>query len=214
MAYGCPMSWKANGFQVKVKTSHAEDPWTIVASYEGEREDVGFTLTAYSHRKASWVHAPTKLLYSKDVSHCSGLQKREVTHLLYTQVEGAFTQKTAGGNHTFPSYYLNPQYYLRVHPRAATSARASRDTKSALSVTVSTDRHIPANLMLAWSQGARINECVPQPLIPPPRSQKTKLPDRLGHNDLALSSGPYSYGYANAFGHVPRTSTYFTSTPT
>ncbi|KAM5543052.1 hypothetical protein V8D89_003436 [Ganoderma adspersum] len=149
---------------VKVTTAHVEDPWTIVASYEGEREDVGFTLTVYSHRKASWVHAPNKLLYSKDI-------------------EGAFTQKTAGGNHTFPSYYLNPQYYLRVHPRAAASARASRDTKSALSVTVGTDRHIPANLMLAWSQGARINE--------------------LGHNDLALSSGPYSYGYANAFGHVP-----------
>ncbi|KAI1791151.1 hypothetical protein LXA43DRAFT_1082820 [Ganoderma leucocontextum] len=149
---------------VKAKTSHAEDVWTIVASYEGEREDVGFTITVYSHRKASWIHAPSKLLYSKDV-------------------EGAFTQKTAGGNHTFPSYYLNPEYYLRVHPRAAPSARASRDAKSALSVTVSTDRHIPANIMLAWSQGARINE--------------------LGHNDLALSSGPYSYGYANAFGQIP-----------
>ncbi|PIL33578.1 hypothetical protein GSI_04201 [Ganoderma sinense ZZ0214-1] len=149
---------------VKVKASHAEDLWTLVASYEGEREDVGFTLTVYSHRKASWVHAPSKLLYCKDV-------------------EGAFTHKTAGGNHTFPSYYLNPQYYLRVHPRAAASARTSRDTKSALSVTVSTDRHIPANLMLAWSQGARINE--------------------LGHNDLALSSGPYSYGYATASGNIP-----------
>ena len=66
--------------------------------------------------------------------------------------------------------------------------------------------------MLAWSQGARINECVPQPLIPA-RSQNTKLPNRLGHNDLALSSGPYSYGYANAFGHVPRMSISSASAP-
>ncbi len=40
-----------------------------------------------------------------------------------------------------------------------------------------------------------------------PRSlPAAELPNRLGHNDLALSSGPYSYGYANAFGHIPRTS--------
>ena len=27
---------------------------------------------------------------------------------------------------------------------------------------------------------------------------------RLSHNDQALSSGPYSYGYTHAFGRIPR----------
>ncbi|TBU43387.1 hypothetical protein BD309DRAFT_991045 [Dichomitus squalens] len=150
--------------QVKARVSEEENIWALVASYEGDREDVGFTLTVYSHRNASWATTPNKLIYSQDV-------------------EAAFTQKTAGGNHTHSSYYLNPQYHLRVHPRVDGASRASRDAKSAISVSVSTDRQIPVNIMLAWSQGARISE--------------------LGHNDLALSSGPYTYGYANASGRIP-----------
>ncbi|KAI0753163.1 hypothetical protein C8Q80DRAFT_1097736, partial [Daedaleopsis nitida] len=152
---------------VRTAVSHSEDLFTLVSSYEGERADVGFTLTVYCNCKASWVHIPQKLLHSKEV-------------------EGAFTQKTAGGNHTYPTYYLNPQYYLRVHPRTNPGARGGsgiRETKATLSVSIATDRHIPVNTMLAWSQGARINE--------------------LGHNDLALSSGPYNYGYAHATGPIP-----------
>ncbi|TBU31057.1 hypothetical protein BD311DRAFT_657405, partial [Dichomitus squalens] len=149
------------------RVSEGENLWALVASYEGDREDVGFTLTVYSHRNASWVTTSNKLIYSQDV-------------------EAAFTQKTAGGNHTYSSYYLNPQYHLRVHPRVDRSSRASRDAKSAISVSVSTERQIPVNIMLAWSQGAMISE--------------------LGHNDLALSSGSYTYGYANASGRIPRTS--------
>ncbi|KAI0741055.1 hypothetical protein C8Q76DRAFT_609267, partial [Earliella scabrosa] len=150
----------------KTSVSGTDDLIALVASYEGEREDVGFTLTVYSNCQASCMHNPQKLLYSKEL-------------------EGAFTQKTAGGNHTYPTYYLNPQYYLRIHPRAASAARGkdSRDAKATIAVTVSTDRQIPVNIMLAWSQGARLNE--------------------LSHNDLALSSGPYSYGCAHATGKVP-----------
>ncbi|KAI0690918.1 hypothetical protein C8T65DRAFT_87074 [Cerioporus squamosus] len=151
---------------VKQVISRTEDLISLVASYEGEREDVGYTITVYSNYKASAI-LPQKLLYTKDI-------------------EGAFTQKTAGGNHTYPTYYLNPQYHLHVHPRPDASSRSSRDARDAkatVSVTASTDRHIPVNIMLAWSQGGRINE--------------------LGHNDLALSSGPYSYGYAHAFGRIP-----------
>ncbi|KAI0669613.1 hypothetical protein C8Q78DRAFT_1070706 [Trametes maxima] len=140
---------------------------TYIASYEGERDDVGFTLTAYSHVKASWVQSPAKPMHTKDV-------------------EGAFTHKSAGGNHTYPSYYLNPQYHLRVHPRLGQTPRDARDAKAHISLSLTSDRHIPVNLTLAWSRGERINEQV------------------LGHNDLALSSGPYNHGYALASGQVPR----------
>ncbi|KAH9889397.1 hypothetical protein C8Q73DRAFT_653542, partial [Cubamyces lactineus] len=145
---------------VLVRTTHG--PLTLIASYEGERDDVGFTLTAYSNVKLSWMHSLANPPYAKEI-------------------EGAFTHKSAGGNHTYPTYYLNPQYFLRVHPR--TTQRGSRDAKADLFISLSGDRQIPMNVTLAWSQGERINE--------------------LGHNDLALSSGPYSYGYALASGRYP-----------
>ncbi|TFK84241.1 cysteine proteinase [Polyporus arcularius HHB13444] len=151
---------------VKQSISRGEDLISLVASYEGEREDVGYTITVYSNLKASAI-PPQKLLYTKDI-------------------DGAFTQKSAGGNHTFPTYYLNPQYHLHVHPRTDATSRSgkdARDAKATVYATASTDRHVPVNIMLAWSQGGRINE--------------------LGHNDLALSSGPYSYGYAHALGRIP-----------
>ncbi|OSC96512.1 cysteine proteinase [Trametes coccinea BRFM310] len=142
----------------------ADDLLTIVASYEGERDDVGFTLTAYSTVKTSWVRNPAKAVYTKDL-------------------EGAFTQKSAGGNHTHPTYYLNPQYHLRIHPHVGGSQRGARDAKVQISIIAKAERHIPINVTLAWSRGERIDE--------------------LGHNDLALSSGSYSYGYAIATGSVP-----------
>ncbi|RPD57666.1 cysteine proteinase, partial [Lentinus tigrinus ALCF2SS1-6] len=147
---------------VKQTIAGPEDIITLIASYEGEREDVGYTITLYSNYKAT-ANPPKKLLYTKDI-------------------EGAFTQKTAGGNNTYPTYYLNPQYHLRVHPHTDVVTR-TRDVKAQFAVAASADRHIPVNIMLAWSQGGRINE--------------------LGHNDIALSSGPYSYGYAHATGIIP-----------
>ncbi|KAI9062454.1 cysteine proteinase [Trametes sanguinea] len=150
---------------VLVRTAlRGDDLLTIAASYEGDRDDVGFTLTAYSTVRASWVRNPSKPMYTKDL-------------------EGSFTQKSAGGNHTHPTYYLNPQYHLRIHPHASSAQRGARDSKAQLSVIAKAERHIPVNVTLAWSQGERIDE--------------------LGHSDLALSSGPYSYGYAIASGSIP-----------
>ena len=127
---------------------------------------MGFTLTAYANCRAAWAHAPQALLYTKDVrlSLFPAAADTLLTCRGALQVDGAFTQKTAGGNHTHPTYYLNPQYHLHVHPRplsrGAGAAAASRDAKATLALAVSTDRHVPMNLMLAWSQGGRINECV------------------------------------------------------
>ncbi|KAI0369024.1 cysteine proteinase [Pilatotrama ljubarskyi] len=148
-----------------VRTSVSPDELvTFIASCEGDHDDLGFTVTAYSDSKISWVHSPPKPPYSRDI-------------------EGAFTHKSAGGNHTYPSYYLNPQYHVRIHPRASGTQQSARETKTHLSVSLRTDRSIPTTITLAWSQGERINE--------------------LGHSDLALSSGPYSYGFALASGRVP-----------
>ncbi|KAI0827990.1 hypothetical protein BC628DRAFT_1432146 [Trametes gibbosa] len=160
-----------NASHVLVRTTlSAADVLTFVASYEGDCDDVGFTVTAYTNSKCSWVNGPARRPYSRIVRTLS--------------IEGAFTQKSAGGNHTYPSYYLNPQYHLRVHPPAGgPSARGVRDAKADISLSLRGDRQVPMNLTLVWSQGERINE--------------------LGHNDLALSSGSYSYGHALAAGQIP-----------
>jgi len=44
-------------------------------------------------------------------------------------------------------------------------------------------RHIPMNLSLVWSQGERVTE--------------------LGHNEIAATSGPHTYGYAHAHRDLP-----------
>ena len=186
------MSWKADGFQVKVKTSHVEDSWTIVASYEGEREDVGFTLTVYSHRKASWVHAPTKLLYSKDVSHRSGLRKREATPNPYTGRRRVHAQDRRGQSHlplllpqsAVLSAYTSTRSRLRTRQQGC-KVGTVRDGKHG-----STHPCEPHARVVARSEDQRVRPAAPHP--PPLRSQK-----RLN----------FPTGWATTTSHSPRART-------
>ena len=165
MVYGCPMSWKADGFQVKVKTSHAEDPWTVVASYEGEREDVGFTLTVYSHRKASWVHAPTKLLYSKDVSLRLGLQKREARPTPYTGRRRVHAENSRGQSH-LP--LLLPQSAV-LSPRPSTGSSLCARQQGCEVGTIGDGKHgsthscEPHARVVARSEDQRVRPAAPHP---------------------------------------------------
>lgn len=72
------------------------------------------------------------------------------------QVTGALVSKNAGGNPSMPTFLINPQYYLRIHP--ATSANANSTQKSQLLVELTGNRNIPLNVSIVWSQGQRITE--------------------------------------------------------
>jgi hypothetical protein len=75
------------------------------------------------------------------------------------KVKGTFTQSTAGGNSTCPSFMINPQYRLRIHP--ATSAIATRAASAVqVKLSVRTGRDLPVNVMALWSQGQRVFELV------------------------------------------------------
>ncbi|KAL4248263.1 peptidase C2 family protein [Abortiporus biennis] len=107
---------------------------------------------------------------------------REQAELPFNEtVSGAFTSKTAGGNPTFPTFMSNPQYRLCIAPdKSGNSATTSngRAQKAIVELTVHGERKIPYNLTAVWSRGERITE--------------------LSRNDVALTSGAYTYGFATA----------------
>ena len=72
----CQCSFRGDSPFAKVKQTiaRAEDVVSLVASYEGDREDVGYTITVYSDYKAS-PSPPQTLLYTKDVC-CFPLHQR------------------------------------------------------------------------------------------------------------------------------------------
>ncbi|KAI6029389.1 hypothetical protein BKA83DRAFT_4218216 [Pisolithus microcarpus] len=110
------------------------------------------------------------------------------------KVEGAFTTKNSGGNHSLPTYMLNPQWHLRVleqetirravSPGARTTLTRATGTEQGLSgsskdkatviVTAQGPRDVPLNLTAVW----------------------------LAQREVVATSGAYAYGYARAFANL------------
>ncbi|KAJ7503114.1 hypothetical protein B0H11DRAFT_2361192 [Mycena galericulata] len=126
---------------------------SIFASYDGPASEVGFSLSVYAPSIAN-------IAWDQSVPAPPFVSK----------VEGALTSKNAGGNSTHPTFMVNPQYHLRIHP----PKQANISTRKAnVSLTMQMGRDVPVNLAVAWSQGGRVYE--------------------LSEKDLAASSGAYSY---------------------
>ncbi|KDR76346.1 hypothetical protein GALMADRAFT_247750 [Galerina marginata CBS 339.88] len=140
---------------------------SITASYDGDAREVGFTLTAYSK-------ATTKI----------SLVENKSTPPFTRKVEGSFTAKTAGGNCTYPSFMVNPQYRLVVHPvKSQEGASTGVSSKGRLTVALQTSKDMPVNVAMVWSQSQRVSD--------------------LSTKDLVASSGAYSYGLAQLTKAIP-----------
>ncbi|KAJ7125274.1 hypothetical protein C8R44DRAFT_875091 [Mycena epipterygia] len=126
---------------------------SVLASYDGQASEVGFTLSVYAPSTANitWDESLPAPPFS-------------------SKVEGTLTSKNAGGNSSHPTFMVNPQYHLRIHPPKHTSPSAK---KANVSLTMQMGKDVPVNVAVAWSQGSRIFE--------------------LSQKDLAASSGAYSY---------------------
>lgn len=137
-------------------------PVTVVASYDGSYEDVGFTLSAFSFVKAQWAIEPDKSAFSTTVSN-HYFSTITIPTFLPSQLEGAFTAKTAGGNSSYPTFMNNPQYRLQVHPPplAQRTAQVGKNSaKVSLRLVLEGARDIPLNAMLVWHGGSeRVFEC-------------------------------------------------------
>jgi len=72
---------------------------------------------------------------------------------------------------------VNPQYRLTVHPiNSQEGAMNGATSKGRLTVALQTNKDIPVNVAMVWSQGRRVSE--------------------LSTKDLVATSGAYSYGVA------------------
>lgn len=114
----------------------------ITASHDGHANEVGYTLNVYGGQGVD-------LAWDENVPEPP-----------YTErVTGSFTTKNSGGNATYPTFMLNPQYHLRLHPPKTKLAMASTSASRAkvkTSIVLKTGRSVPVNVLVAWSQGERI----------------------------------------------------------
>lgn len=121
-------------------------------------------------------------------------------------MEGSFTSKTGGGNCTFSSFMLNPQYRLVVHPPLGQQDRLQQN-KAKITITLRTNKDIPVNVAMVWSQGRRVTECV---RLSPFSFQLLSNVLRLSAKDMVATSGPYTYGLARLAKTITGSSNPFT----
>ncbi|KAK2467728.1 hypothetical protein APHAL10511_000023 [Amanita phalloides] len=152
-----------NGVHVLAKTRVTGDSGVlaITASYDGDADDVGYTINAYAGEGIDlvWDESVPQPPYTESVT-------------------GSLTARNSGGNGTYPTFMLNPQYYLRLHPPNVqiSAPSAARAKKVRTTIVLKSERIIPVNVSMTWSQGERIHV--------------------LSQKELAATSGPYSYGLA------------------
>ncbi|KAF8962724.1 hypothetical protein BDZ97DRAFT_1702205 [Flammula alnicola] len=147
--------------RTRIPTSQRSGILCISASYDGDAREVGFTLTAYAkdRTKVSWIDNKSIPPYT-------------------TTVEGSFTSNSAGGNCTYPTFMVNPQYQLTVgaqNKRFGSEANGGT-SKATVTLNLQTNKDIPVNVAMVWSQGQRVSE--------------------LSAKDLVATSGAYNYGLA------------------
>ncbi|GLB37855.1 putative peptidase C2 family protein [Lyophyllum shimeji] len=144
--------------RTRVLASQPSGLLSIFTSYDGDATEIGFTLSVFasSDLDIAWDETVPIPPHTK-------------------RIEGVLTSKNAGGNCTYPTFMLNPQYQLQIRPRPTGSA-SQGTTKARVALTMQASRDMPINVSLAYSQGGRIDELV--------------------ENELAASSGAYSYGLA------------------
>ncbi|KAJ3709385.1 hypothetical protein C8R42DRAFT_693068 [Lentinula raphanica] len=128
---------------------------SILAICEDLTEDIGFDVTIYApkHLNITW--------------------EKEIPKFPFTRtIEDNLTSKNSGGNHTYPTFMINPQYHLRIHPSKQAQPRIAKRT----TLIVETSKDLPVQVMVCWSQGKRIHE----------PAQKS----------IAATSGSYTHGLA------------------
>jgi calpain-7 len=150
--------------QVCTEATADSEALSILASYDGPFEEVGYTVNVYASTSISWDKTVPKAPFTQKVSS-QLLSGRIITCLLpvhFPQEGGILTSKNAGGNCTYPTYMVNPQYHMRICPengRAVLEPNSGRaELKASVVLTCQASREIPLNVTLVWSQGERIVE--------------------------------------------------------
>ncbi|KAL4071268.1 hypothetical protein V8B97DRAFT_2104210 [Scleroderma yunnanense] len=160
---------------------------TILSCYDGPFDDVCFSVSVFcgSGLMVNW----------DENAGVGGIGVKG--HSM--KVDGNLTIKNAGGNHTYPTYMLNPQWHLRIleqepirrsvspaigakGPVTWQGPSTSSKDKAAVILSAMGPREVPLNLTAVWSAGERVVE--------------------LAQREVVASSGAYAYGYARAFANL------------
>ncbi|KAH7925291.1 cysteine proteinase [Leucogyrophana mollusca] len=139
---------------VRTRAEQTSGALGLLACYDGPSEEVCFTVTAYSSRKISWDTTIPSPPYT-------------------AKIDGTLTSKNAGGNCTHPTYMVNPQYHLQIHPDQKGAQYAG--TKAGVVFAVQGPRDMPLNITVVWSSGERTVE--------------------LSQKEVVANSGAYTYGH-------------------
>jgi calpain-7 len=138
---------------VKCEVSSLDGTLSILASYDGAFEDVGFTISVYSTVAVSWDERIPKGPFTSKVNR---VECKKKFSRIQRQVDGTLTVKNAGGNYTYPTFMVNPQYHLHIHAERQTGPQSSLRAK--VELILQGHREIPLNMIVVWSQGERIFE--------------------------------------------------------
>jgi calpain-7 len=181
---------------------------SILASYDGPFDDVVFTVAVF-------CGTDIEVRWDEDAGIGDSISPKDGRFSV--KVDGTLTTKNAGGNHTHPTYMLNPQWHLRIHnenagssgrgalaanrkasplsgfagsPRTADVGRTA--PKSVVVLSAQGPREVPLNVTAVWSSGERIVE--------------------LAQKEMVTSSGAYTYGRARVAADMGRMFLRFFST--
>ena len=104
--------------------------------------------------KLSWIEKQIMPPYSQKASNIT-MRHLHVSKLLVnriSKVEGTFTSKNAGGNCTYPSFMINPQYRLIVHSTGPNFGKVN------VTLTLRCGKDLPVNVAMVWAEGQRLSE--------------------------------------------------------
>jgi calpain-7 len=120
----------------RIPPGHSSGTLSIVPQIDDLSADTGFTLSVYApDARLAWIQQTERPPYT-------------------TRIDGTLTRQNSGGNARYPSFMLNPQYFLRLKP-------TGREQTALVTLVMQTTREVPVNIALVWSQGERIFEYVP-----------------------------------------------------
>ncbi|TFK21933.1 cysteine proteinase [Coprinopsis marcescibilis] len=136
--------------RLRLKSCERSGIISILASYDGDATEVGFTLSVYAGRNTT-------------IAWDESFRTPPYSH----KVEGNFTLRTAGGNCTHPTFMINPQYRLIVFPPKANRKRSlSPGTKhGSTTITLQSSKDTPVNIAIVRSQEHRVSELAERDLV-------------------------------------------------
>jgi calpain-7 len=134
--------------------------FTIVASIESASTDVRYTLTILSDADIAIDPVSSRGFHSKPVIIIPFMTISLRAHLFYLQISGNLSTRTSGGNHTYPTFMLNPQYKLTIRPSTSTQGNELVNLRAPLIVSAKGPKDLPLNVKVVWTADGRVTEWV------------------------------------------------------